>query len=144
MKANINWPIINGNRLTRKQEGSNSRDSSVGIALGYAQKKLKFFFFFMKVIFWSYIIIYYCAWRKPEWERQLGRSRSRWEDNMRMNLREIGSEGLDWSHLSQVRDQWRALINMIMNFRVPWKAGNIFTSWVTIGFSRKTLLRWVI
>jgi hypothetical protein len=46
---------------------------------------------------------------------------------------------VDWIHLSQHRDQWRALVNKVMNLRVQWKAGNFWTSWVTISFSRRTL-----
>jgi hypothetical protein len=55
---------------------------------------------------------------KPEGKRPLGRSRRRWEDNIRMDLREIGWEGVDWKHLAQDRDQWRAVVNKIMNLRV--------------------------
>jgi hypothetical protein len=56
---------------------------------------------------------------KPEGKRPLGRPRHRWEDNIRMNLREIGWEGVDWIHLAQDRDQWWALVNMVMNLWVP-------------------------
>jgi hypothetical protein len=55
----------------------------------------------------------------PEGKRPLGRPRRRWEDNIRMNLREIGWGGMDWIDLAQDRDQWRALVNTIMNLRVP-------------------------
>jgi hypothetical protein len=51
--------------------------------------------------------------------RPLGRPRSRRVDNVKMNFREIGWDGMDWIKLAQVRDQWRALVNMVMNFRVP-------------------------
>jgi hypothetical protein len=54
----------------------------------------------------------------PGGKRFLGRHRRRWED-IRMNLREIGWEGLDWMHLAQDRDQWWALVNTIMNLWVP-------------------------
>jgi hypothetical protein len=57
--------------------------------------------------------------RKPEGKRPLGRSRGRWEDNIKMDLREIGRGGMDWIHLAQDRDQWRALVNMVMNLQVP-------------------------
>jgi hypothetical protein len=43
----------------------------------------------------------------------------RWEDNIRMDLREIGWEGVDWMQLTQACDQWRALVNTVMNLRVP-------------------------
>jgi hypothetical protein len=56
---------------------------------------------------------------KPEGKRPLGRPRRRWEDNIRMSLREVGWEGIDWVHLTQCRDQWRALVNMVINLRVP-------------------------
>jgi hypothetical protein len=53
-------------------------------------------------------------------------------------MEEIGSEGMDWMHLAQVRNQWRALTNTAMNHRIPQKAGNL-TSWVTVSFWRKAL-----
>jgi hypothetical protein len=56
---------------------------------------------------------------KPEGKRPLGRSRCKWEDNIRMDLREIGWVGTDWIDLDQDRDQWRALVNTPMNLRVP-------------------------
>jgi hypothetical protein len=56
---------------------------------------------------------------KPEGKEPLGRPRRRWEDNIRMGLREIGWEDVDWVHLAEDRDQWRALVNMVMNLRVP-------------------------
>jgi hypothetical protein len=56
---------------------------------------------------------------KPERKRQLGRHRRRWEDNIKINVRKIGWGGMDWIDLAQDRDQWRALINTVMNLRVP-------------------------
>jgi hypothetical protein len=56
---------------------------------------------------------------KPEGKRPLGRPRLRWVNNIKMNLREIGWDGRDWIELAQDRDQWRALVNTVMNFRVP-------------------------
>jgi hypothetical protein len=56
---------------------------------------------------------------KPEGERQLGRPRRRWEDNIEMDLREIWWEGVDWIHLAQGRDQWRAVVNTVMNRQLP-------------------------
>jgi hypothetical protein len=50
--------------------------------------------------------------------RPLGRPRRRWVDNIKMDLREIGWDGMDWINLAQDRDQWRALVNTVMNFRV--------------------------
>jgi hypothetical protein len=63
---------------------------------------------------------------KSEGKRPLGRPRRRWEDNIKMDLREIGLEIVDWIHLSQGRDQWRALINTVMSLRVPKKLRGIF------------------
>jgi ribosome biogenesis protein Nip4 len=54
---------------------------------------------------------------KPEKKRLLGRPRRRWEDNIRMDLREIGWEVVDWIHLAQYKEQWRAVVNMVMNLR---------------------------
>jgi hypothetical protein len=56
---------------------------------------------------------------KPEGKIPLGRPRRRWVDNIKMDLREIGWDGMDWIDLTQNRDQWRALVNTIMNLRVP-------------------------
>jgi hypothetical protein len=56
---------------------------------------------------------------KPEGKRPLGRSGCRWVDNIEVYLREIGWDGLDWIDLAQDRYQWRALVNTIMNIRVP-------------------------
>jgi hypothetical protein len=56
---------------------------------------------------------------KPEGKRTLGRPRRRWEDSIRMDLREIGWGGVDWIDLAHDRDQWRALVNTVMNLRVP-------------------------
>jgi hypothetical protein len=56
---------------------------------------------------------------KPEGKRALGRPRRRWVGNIKMDLREIGWDGMDWIDLAQNRDQWRALVNTVMNLRVP-------------------------
>jgi hypothetical protein len=50
---------------------------------------------------------------------KLGRPRRRWVDNIKMDLREIGWDGIGWIELAQDRDQWRALVNTVMNLRVP-------------------------
>ena len=55
---------------------------------------------------------------KPEGKRPLGRPRRRWEDNIKMDLQEVGCEGVDWIELSQDRDRWLALVNAVMKFRV--------------------------
>jgi hypothetical protein len=54
---------------------------------------------------------------KPEGKRPVGRPRRRWEDNIKMDLQEVGGDG-DWMEWAQDRDRWRALVNMGMNFRV--------------------------
>jgi hypothetical protein len=56
---------------------------------------------------------------KHEGKRSRRRHRRRWEGNIRMDLRQGGWEGVDWMHLVQDRDQWRALVNTVMKLRVP-------------------------
>jgi hypothetical protein len=56
---------------------------------------------------------------KPEGKRPLGRPRRRWVDNIKRDIREIGWDGMDWIDLTQDRDQWRTLVNTVMNLRVP-------------------------
>ena len=56
---------------------------------------------------------------KPEGKRPLGRPRRTWEDNIKMDLEEVGSGCGDWMELAKDRDRWRALVSTVMNFRVP-------------------------
>jgi transposase len=56
---------------------------------------------------------------QPNGKRPLGRPRRRWVDNIKMNLREVGWDGIDWIDLAQDRDQWRAVVNTLINLRVP-------------------------
>jgi hypothetical protein len=56
---------------------------------------------------------------KPEGTRPLGRPARRWEDNIKINLREIGWDGMDWINLAQDKDRWLALMNTVMDLRVP-------------------------
>jgi hypothetical protein len=56
---------------------------------------------------------------KPEGKRPLGRPRRRWVDSIKMDLLEIGWGSVDWIGLAQDRDKWRALVNVVMNLRVP-------------------------
>jgi hypothetical protein len=65
---------------------------------------------------------------KPRRKRPLGSPRRRWEDNGKMDLQEVGLEVLDWIDLLQDRDSWRALVNAVMNLRVPSNAGNFVTN----------------
>ena len=56
---------------------------------------------------------------KPEGKRPLGRPRRRWDDNIKMDLQEIGCGGMDWIELAQDRDRWQAFVNAVMNVWVP-------------------------
>jgi len=56
---------------------------------------------------------------KPEGKRPLERSRHRWEDNIKINLQEVGCGGMDWIELAQDRDRWRAFVNAVMDLRIP-------------------------
>jgi hypothetical protein len=56
---------------------------------------------------------------KPKGKRPLGKPRRRWEDNIKMDLQEVGCGGMDWIDLVRDTDKWRALVNAVMNFRVP-------------------------
>jgi hypothetical protein len=56
---------------------------------------------------------------KPEGKRPLGRPRRRWEDNIKLDLRERGIDGANWIQVPKDRVQWRAFVNMVMNLRVP-------------------------
>ena len=64
-----------------------------------------------------------CVYRvlvgKPEGKRPLGRPWRRWEDNIKMGFQEVGCGGMDWIELAQDRYRWRALVNAVMNLRVP-------------------------
>ena len=55
---------------------------------------------------------------KPEGKRPLGRPRRRWEDNIKIDLQEVGCGGMDWIELAQDMDSWWALVNSVMNLRV--------------------------
>ena len=56
---------------------------------------------------------------KPEGKRPLGRPRRRWEDNIKIDLQEVGCWGMEWIRLAQDGDRWRVLVNAVMNLRVP-------------------------
>jgi hypothetical protein len=75
----------------------------------------------------------------PEGKRPLGRPRHRWMDNVKIDLKQIGWDGMDWIYLAQDRrDQWRTLVNKAINLRVPWNIGNFFSNWATGNFSRRS------
>jgi len=63
--------------------------------------------------------VYRVLVRKPEGKRPLGKPRRRWEDNIKMDLKELGYVGMDWIELVQDRDRWRALVNTVMNLGAP-------------------------
>jgi hypothetical protein len=88
-------------------------------------------------------VVYKVLTGKPEGKRLLGRPRPRWENNIKMDHQEMGCVSTDRIDLAQDRDRWRALVNEVMNFQVPYNGGNFLTS-----FSKRTLLhgvsKWVI
>jgi hypothetical protein len=67
----------------------------------------------------------------------LGRPRRRWVDSIKMDLRKLGWGGMDFIDLAQDRDQWRALMNTVMNLRVPLNVGKFLSRCTTGGFSKR-------
>jgi len=67
--------------------------------------------------------VYRVLMGKHEGKRLLGRPRRRWEDNIKMDLQEVGGGGGDWMKLAQDRDRWRALVSTVMNLRIPKNQG---------------------
>ena len=67
------------------------------------------------------------VWR-PEGKRQLGGRSRRWEDNIKMDLQEVGWGHMDWIDLAQDRNKWLVFVNAVMKLRVPWNAENFLTS----------------
>ena len=65
---------------------------------------------------------------ESERKTPLGRPRHRWEDNIKKDLQAVGCLGMVWIELAQDRDRWRALVNAVMNLRVPLNEENFFTS----------------
>jgi hypothetical protein len=65
---------------------------------------------------------------KPEGKRPLGKSRRRWVDNIKMDLREIGWTGMEWTDLVQDGNQWRVLANMVINLQIPKNIGKFLSS----------------
>jgi len=68
---------------------------------------------------WEKRVVYRVLVGKPQGKRPLGKPRSRWEDKNKMRLQEVGCGVMDWIEQSQDRDRWQALVNAVMNFRVP-------------------------
>jgi hypothetical protein len=68
---------------------------------------------------------------KPKGKRPLGRPRRRWLDNIRLDLVEVEWGNVDWIGLAQDRDRWRALVNSVLNLRVPKTAGKLSSAQIT-------------
>jgi hypothetical protein len=79
-----------------------------------------------------------------EGTRPLGRPRHKWMSNVKMDRREIAWGGMDWIILAQVKDKWTALLNTIMNLRVPYYSGKFLSSCTTDSLSRRAQLHKVI
>jgi hypothetical protein len=90
-----------------------------------------------RVLFKEYINLFnYLFVGKTEEKRQTGSTRGRWADNIKMDLREIRWDGMDWIDVAQDKDQWRALVNTVMNLRIPQNAGKFLSSCRIGGFTR--------
>jgi hypothetical protein len=76
---------------------------------------------------------------RPEGKRPLGRPRYRWEDNIKMDLREIVIDGVNWIRLAQDKVQWQIFVNTVMNLRVSQRKHDFLTSLVTVRFSNYVL-----
>jgi len=80
---------------------------------------------------------------KPEGKRLMGRPRSRWEDNIKMDFQEVGGGCGDWMEFAQDRDRWRALVSTVINLRVPKMPGMSWLAVEPVSFSRRILLHGV-
>jgi hypothetical protein len=76
----------------------------------------------------------------PKGKRPLVRPRRKWVNNVKMDLGGIGWDGVDWISLAQDRDTWRALVNVVLNLRVPYNAGKLSNGFTTDGFSSSAQL----
>jgi hypothetical protein len=70
-------------------------------------------------LYWEKRGVYRLLLGKPKRKRLVGRSRIRWKDNIKLDLQEVGCEGMGWIELTLDRDSWRALVDAVMNLRVP-------------------------
>jgi hypothetical protein len=77
---------------------------------------------------------------KPEEKRPLGRPKRRWVVSIKMDIRETGWDGMDLINLAQDRDQWRAVMNAVMNLRIPYNAGKFLSGCIIGDFSRRAQL----
>jgi hypothetical protein len=77
---------------------------------------------------------------EPEEKRPLGRPRRRWVDNIKIVLRDIRWNDVDWIDMAQDRDQWRALVNTVLNLRVQQNVGKFLSGCIISGFSRRAQL----
>ena len=84
-------------------------------------------------------VVYKVLVGKPEEKRPLGRPKHRWEDNINVDLQAVGCGIMDWIELAQDRDRWQAIVNALMNLRVPKNAGNFLTSCKPVSFSIRTV-----
>ena len=73
---------------------------------------------------------------KPEGKRALGRPTRRWGDNIKIDVHKVGCEGMDWIHLGQDKDGWRALVNAVMNLRAPYTY--LLTPWSRVLLGKLT------
>jgi hypothetical protein len=84
--------------------------------------------------------VYRLLIRKPKGKRPLGKPRRRWIYNIKMDLLELGLGGVDWIGVTQDRYRWRALVNAVMNLRIPKNAGNLPSGCTSCGLSSGTQL----
>jgi hypothetical protein len=81
-------------------------------------------------------------WWESQKERETtGKTRRRWADNIKMDRREIGWDGVDWIDMVRDGDQWRALVNTVLSLRVPWVAEGFLGGCTIDGSSRRAQLR---
>ena len=75
-------------------------------------------------------------WKSLRGNRPLGRPRRRWEDNIKMDLQDVGCGGVDWNELARDRDRWQAVVNAVMKLRGSLKCGE-FLDYLKIGYLHK-------